>query len=84
MLWEPVEGEDALVTANVYPRGSGHDFGAWCEALQRVTNASGLELDIQPPSSKAHGGRRGEHTQHLKPLLEEMGEVYRTEPGAAW
>ena len=84
MLWERVDGEDALATSNVYPGGAGHDFGAWREALQRMTQAGGRKLDLQPPAPQARGGRRGEHTQHLKPLLDEMGEVYRTEPGAAW
>jgi ring-1,2-phenylacetyl-CoA epoxidase subunit PaaC len=84
MLWEQVEGEDALAAADAYPRGSGLDFAAWRGQLTRVTDYAGLRLDLQPPSPASRGGRNGVHSPHLKPLLDEMGEVYRTEPGAAW
>ena len=87
MLWEPTEGEDALAAAGAYPRGvrgSGDNFNAWRDELLRLTDAAGLRLNLQPPSPAARGGRHGAHSQHLKPLLDEMGEVYRTEPGAAW
>ncbi|MFY8035947.1 MAG: 1,2-phenylacetyl-CoA epoxidase subunit PaaC [Cyclobacteriaceae bacterium] len=30
------------------------------------------------------GGRRGKHSPHLQPLLDEMSEVFRIEPGAEW
>ena len=30
------------------------------------------------------GGRQAIHTPHLKPLLDEMTEVYNIEPTAEW
>jgi ring-1,2-phenylacetyl-CoA epoxidase subunit PaaC len=84
MLWEPVDGADALAAAGAYPSGDGDDFHAWHDALQRITKAGGLTLNLHSPSPSVRGGRHGVHTGHLRPLLDEMGEVYRTEPGAAW
>lgn len=31
-----------------------------------------------------YGGRKGSHTEHLQPLLNEMTEVYRIDPSAEW
>ena len=49
-----------------------------------VTEAAGLTLVIDRPLADTVGGRQGEHTEHLEPLLDEMCEVYRIEPRAAW
>lgn len=84
MLWEQVEGEEALAAAHAYPRRSQLDFAAWRDTLARITNNACLRLNLQPPSSTSRGGRRGLHSPHLKPLLDEMCEVYRTDPGARW
>lgn len=32
----------------------------------------------------AFGGRKGVHTPHLQPLLDEMTEVFSIDPGADW
>jgi ring-1,2-phenylacetyl-CoA epoxidase subunit PaaC len=31
-----------------------------------------------------YGGRTGEHTEYLQPLLDEMAEVFRLDPTADW
>jgi ring-1,2-phenylacetyl-CoA epoxidase subunit PaaC len=85
MLWEQIEGEEALAAADAYPRDATTDFNAWRDTLNRITTAANLNLNLQPPPPlSTRGGRRGSHTQHLKPLLDEMCEVYRTDPGATW
>jgi ring-1,2-phenylacetyl-CoA epoxidase subunit PaaC len=30
------------------------------------------------------GGRVGQHTEYLQPLLDEMAEVFRVDPTAEW
>ena len=83
-LFEPFDGLKALVDAKVYP---GSDFpmaDAWTDALQTVASGAGLKVTIEFGSPDSKGGRRGVHTPHLKELLDEMCEVYRIEPGAAW
>ena len=84
MLWEPFQGEDVLAPAGAYPRRQGSDFAAWSTALAAITRGAGLTLNLQPPVPSMRGGRRGVHSEHLQPLLDEMCEVYRTDPGAAW
>jgi ring-1,2-phenylacetyl-CoA epoxidase subunit PaaC len=83
-LFEPFDGLKALVDARIYP---GSDFTmaeAWTESLQQVAASAGLNVVIEFGSADTKGGRRGVHTPHLKELLDEMCEVYRIEPGAAW
>ncbi len=81
-LLEPVAGQQELESAGIYPNGGTAMFDAWRSAL--AAGAAGLTLTVRPPPSGEIGGRRGRHTGHLKTLLDEMCEVYRLEPGAAW
>ncbi len=37
-----------------------------------------------PPLGGALNGRHGEHTQDLTRMLRDLGEVYRSSPGASW
>ncbi|MGY6021938.1 1,2-phenylacetyl-CoA epoxidase subunit PaaC [Streptomyces spinosirectus] len=51
--------------------------------LEQVTRAAGLNLpDVPQPS--AAGGREGDHTEHLAPLLAELQGVARAHPEATW
>jgi ring-1,2-phenylacetyl-CoA epoxidase subunit PaaC len=34
--------------------------------------------------SPVTGGRNGQHSEHLQPLLTEMSEVFRMDPTAEW
>ncbi len=84
MLFEPVEMEDELVAANLYPQAEKDMFHACRDVLKHVAHQGGLELEQYQPNEGAQGGRHGHHSEHLKPLLDEMCEVYRLEPDAAW
>ncbi|MHC4082840.1 MAG: 1,2-phenylacetyl-CoA epoxidase subunit PaaC [Planctomycetota bacterium] len=83
-LVEPVEGQAKLEEAGVYPPGDTGAFEQWTHDLTEVMEAAGLTLAPERLSPPTHGGRQGEHTEHLEPLLDEMCEVYRLEPKAAW
>jgi ring-1,2-phenylacetyl-CoA epoxidase subunit PaaC len=39
------------------------------------------DFKLMPP---IFGGRNGQHSEHLQPMLDEMAEVFRTDPGAEW
>ncbi len=84
MLHEPFESCDALETAGIYPRPPTDMFDAWSAALHTVTDTAGLTLELTRPPAGEAGGRRGRHSEHLAPLLDEMCEVFRSEPTAAW
>lgn len=84
MLFEPVEMENELIAAGLHPQAETDMFQAWRDVLQHVANDGGLALELSPPNAGAQGGRQGHHSEHLQPLLDEMCEVYRLEPDAAW
>jgi ring-1,2-phenylacetyl-CoA epoxidase subunit PaaC len=83
-LVEPAEGQSGLEATGVYPLGDTGAFEQWTRDLTAVTEAAGLTLAVDRLSPPTRGGRQGEHTEHLAPLLDEMREVYRLEPNAAW
>ena len=86
MLAEPVDGEDALVAAGLYPAlpGDRDMFDQWGAGLRAVADEAGLTLELPRPDPATRGGRRGAHSPHLATMLDEMCEVYRLEPDAAW
>jgi ring-1,2-phenylacetyl-CoA epoxidase subunit PaaC len=79
-LLEPAPGQELLAAAGIYP-DSPDLFESWSAALRRVAGEAGLALSLKRPPP---GNRRGKHTEHLAPLLDEMCEVFRLEPEAAW
>ncbi len=84
MLLETTEGVETLERAGVYPPDDTDMFDRWHAGLQRVASQAGLTLDVPRPTPDARGGRRGNHGDDFAKLLDEMCEVYRVEPEAAW
>jgi ring-1,2-phenylacetyl-CoA epoxidase subunit PaaC len=56
----------------------------WLQAITAVTDSAGIKLPIVADKTIGNGGRNGYHTEYLKPMLFEMTEVLRSEPGAEW
>ena len=85
-LLEPVEGQEQLEQSGLYPliQNDPDPFARWERELRDVARQSHLSLKLERTAEQAQGGRWGKHTPHLKELLEEMCEVYRLEPDAAW
>ncbi len=54
----------------------------WLKTIQPVLDAAGLHLP--DGSQPVFGGRMGYHTEYLQPLLDEMSEVFATDPTAEW
>jgi len=84
MLPEPVEGEADLVEAGLYPETEPVMAEQWRDDVDRVAGDAGLRLAVDAPHAGRTGGRRGDHGPELAELLDEMCEVYRSDPGAAW
>jgi len=84
MLLEPTEGQQLLEEAGVYPPLDQDMFERWRDDLKTVTKQAGLKFNLQAPDPNIPGGRRGEHSDSLSELHNEMTEVYRVEPGAKW
>lgn len=83
-LFEATEGMDRLEAEGIYPQSEPPMFERWAEELKGVAGEAGLRLSLQRSSTEAVGGRQGRHGEGFGPLLDELTEVYRIEPGAAW
>lgn len=56
----------------------------WLVAIVPVLEAASLRLPEQDRWKPSFGGRKGFHTEHLSPLLNEMSEVFKIDPKAEW
>jgi ring-1,2-phenylacetyl-CoA epoxidase subunit PaaC len=80
-LFEKLEKEDELVTAGVFP-GSNELQAEW---LRRVVPVlTGATLTVLVDASPDYGGRRKNHSEHLKQLVDDLQAVYRIAPSAKW
>ncbi|MBX3372300.1 MAG: phenylacetate-CoA oxygenase subunit PaaC [Phycisphaeraceae bacterium] len=83
-LFEPFDGEDRVASAGLYPGDRATMFRTWRAAVEPVLARAGLTaaftLDPDPP----RGGRRGVHSPAFSAQLDEMCEVFRLAPEAAW
>lgn len=82
-IFEPSKFEDAIVDAGVYP-GEKVIETQWKENVAKVLGEVGLKIPAWNKINPVYGGRYGQHTEHLQPLLDEMSEVFRVDPTADW
>lgn len=82
-IFEPGEFETELIEANIFA-GERALQDQWYAKVSAVVNAAGLKIPAIEDVTPAYGGRKGYHTEHLQPLLDEMTEVFRIDPGADW
>ena len=80
-MFEPSEHDETLAAEGVFP-GEEALKKAWLEMIDEAFKAAKLEIPAN--AEPVYGGRKGYHTEHLQPLLEEMTEVYRIDPSAEW
>jgi len=57
---------------------------AWKKKIEKVIGETKLHLPDWKLVAPVMGGRAGKHSPHLQPLLDEMSEVFRTDPTAEW
>ena len=82
-MFEEVEGEEELIASGVF---CGHRelYLRWRNKVEQDFAGWGLVVPSFGLEELEGGGRKGYHTEYLQPLLEEMGEVIRSEPDAEW
>jgi ring-1,2-phenylacetyl-CoA epoxidase subunit PaaC len=56
----------------------------WLQDVNALLAKTQLELPEVKLATPQFGGRVGNHTAHLQPLLDEMSEVFRVDPAAEW
>lgn len=82
-VFEPGEGDDLLRSEGIF-EGEAVLQERWLAALQPIFEKATLTLPDVDAVQPVYGGRKGYHTEHLQPLLDEMTEVFRIDPTAEW
>lgn len=82
-VFEPSEYEVELTANNIFI-GEEELKKRWLEKVTPLLEGYGLKVPATDESKIAFGGRKGYHTEYLKPLLDEMCEVTRTDIDAEW
>ncbi|MES2620142.1 MAG: 1,2-phenylacetyl-CoA epoxidase subunit PaaC [Bacteroidota bacterium] len=82
-IFEKSEFESALIEAEVFV-GEDELKKRWLLKISPVLESANLKIPAINESKIVYGGRKGFHSEYLKPLLEEMTEVLRTDINAEW
>lgn len=82
-IFEPSKFENDFIEAGIYP-GEKAIENKWKENIAPVLKEAGLNLPDWDSVKPVYGGRYGQHTEHLQPLLSEMSEVFKVDPTADW
>lgn len=82
-IFEPSEYDTTLASQGIFA-GEKDLQDAWLEHIEPILSSAGLIMPRIENCTPAYGGRKGIHTEYLKPLLDEMTEVYRIDPAAEW
>jgi ring-1,2-phenylacetyl-CoA epoxidase subunit PaaC len=82
-MFENSKYEQELIDASVYA-GEEAVKTEWLKRIQTVIEKTDLKLPDLATIEPKFGGRYGEHTEHLQPLLDEMAEVFKIDPTAEW
>ncbi len=82
-MFEESRFEKELIAENIF-EGEVALQAKWLESITPYIEKAGLTIPEKETWNPVFGGRKKYHTEHLKPLVDEMGEVFRTEPQAQW
>jgi ring-1,2-phenylacetyl-CoA epoxidase subunit PaaC len=82
-LFEESEFEKELIAEGIF-EGEAELKKRWMEAISPVLTKATLTIPSENTWTPKYGGRKGQHTEHLQPLVEEMSEVFRVDPSAEW
>jgi len=82
-IFEPSEFEDILISSNIF-QGEKVLMESWLLKIEEILEKANLKIPDVSTLTPVYGGRKGYHTEYLKPLLDEMTEVYCIDPEAEW
>ena len=82
-IFEKTDAESELISGGVFA-GEEELQKRWLARVVPILEAAGLNVPNTNNNTIVYGGRKGYHSEYLKPLLDEMCEVVRTDPGAEW
>ncbi|MTI22761.1 phenylacetate-CoA oxygenase subunit PaaI [Fulvivirga sp. RKSG066] len=80
-MFEQSPYENDIIADGIFP-GEEALKEKWMARVEEIIGQTDLKM---PEVSEAKlGGRKGEHTEYLQPLLDEMSEVFKIDPTADW
>ncbi len=82
-IFEPSSFEDEIISSGLFG-GEAALRNAWEKEILKTLSETALQVPDLSLLTPAYGGRKGQHTPHLQPLLDEMAEVFRSDPTADW
>ena len=82
-IFETTEMEPEIIGTGLFI-GEKELQARWLESIGKVLAQTELHLPDVLIATPVSGGRHGDHTEHLQPLLDEMAEVFRLDPTADW
>lgn len=82
-IFETPVNEDELIEGNIFP-GERVLMEQWLKSIEPILEKAKLEIPDVGNLTPIYGGRKGMHTEYLRPLLDEMTEVYSIDPNAEW
>ncbi len=82
-IFETTAAEPEIIGSGLFV-GEAELQSRWQESISNVLIQTALELPDLRLLTPVSGGRQGQHTEHLQPLLDEMAEVFRLDPTADW
>ena len=82
-MFEPSPFEAELVDNGLFA-GEEALQRQWQKKVEDILSQTQLALPDWTRVQSVTGGRHGNHSEHLQPLLDEMSEVFRIDPSAEW
>jgi len=82
-MFEESEFENVLIDEKIFA-GENELKKKWLGNIIPILEKASLKIPDESTWKTVIGGRNFFHTEHLKPLVEEMGEVFRIDPIAEW
>jgi ring-1,2-phenylacetyl-CoA epoxidase subunit PaaC len=82
-MFEESPYEKEIIAAGIF-EGEKKLKELWMAKVEETISQTSLHLPDWKIVQPITGGRIGKHTEHLQPLLDEMSEVFRIDPGAEW
>ena len=82
-MFEESEFEQQLISEKIFD-GEAELQKRWLGIISPILTKATLTIPDESTWQPQLGGRKGIHTEHLQPLLDEMSEVFKIDPTAEW
>lgn len=82
-IFEASPYEVTIIADDIFS-GEEELYQRWWQEINKIFNETSLSVPDITMSKAKNGGRIGQHSSHLQPLLDEMSEVFKLDPTAEW